>query len=667
MSGSTQPVALSESIEWLEPDGLGGYASGTTSGLRTRRYHAVLLTATTPPTGRVVLVNGFDAWVESDGKRYDLSCQRYSPNVIAPDGRGRLQSFTDDPWPRWVWQLEPWMTLTQELFVPHQISACVLIWTLLGWRPSGSPAPKLIVRPFLSGRDYHGSHHENRAFRFDAQPQALGVTFKPYEALPGITALASGTYLAEPGWYRNFLYTREQERGLDCVEDLAAPGSFSIDPRLPGVLIFAAEKHAATLTRLGNSAAEIARSLAASERKRRAALGSRLARSADAYLVRRDCDTAPSAAPNGERAGGGRTIVAGYPWFTDWGRDTFISVRGLCIAAGRMQEAAEILSAWAGTISEGMLPNRFPDQAGAAEYNSVDASLWYIVAVGDFLKRSRTAGPPAPAAVVQKLRAAVQAILSGYSRGTRYGIRCDDDGLLQAGVPGEQLTWMDARIGDRVITPRIGKPVEVEALWLSALKIGGQFDPQWNGAFARGLESFRTRFWNESLGGLYDVIDVDHRFGRVDDAVRPNQIFAVGGLPETLLDAPRARRVVDLIEKRLWTPLGLRTLDPSDPAYSPHYVGGPKARDAAYHQGTVWPWLAGPFIEAWVRVRGDGPEVRAQARKRFLEPLLERLDVAGLGHLPEIADGDPPHTPRGCPFQAWSLGELIRAQALLLG
>jgi glycogen debranching enzyme len=710
LDASTKTVDLSESVEWLEPDGLGGYASGTAVGLRTRRYHALLLMATTPPTGRVVLVNGFDAWVEAGGQRYDLSSQRYLPDVVAPDGRDRLRSFTDDPWPRWVWELTPGVTITQELFVPHEISACVLIWTLVGWKPTGPQSvPNLVVRPFLSGRDYHGSHHENRTFRFEAQPQPLGVTWKPYDAMPAVTALSNGAYRAEPYWYRNFLYTREQERGLDCVEDLGSPGTFSIDLRQPGVLIFAAQPHVEALTRLGGSAADIARTLVERERKRRGKFVSRLARSADAYLVRREraatadgtrasaeeswaeggwgrtvFDSTPDVATLGaaktptpatqtlsdgqtSRATSGLTIIAGYPWFADWGRDTFIALRGLCLAGGRMNDAAEILSAWAGTISEGMLPNRFPDQAGAPEYNSVDASLWYVVAVDDFLKRSQTDGPPASPALVQKLRGAVQAILTGYFRGTRYGIGCDADGLLRAGVPGEQLTWMDVKIGDWVVTPRIGKPVEVEAIWLAALKIGGQFDRQWNDVHASGLKSFQTRFWNESLGCLYDVVDVDHQAGRVDATVRPNQIFAVGGLPENLLDVKRARRVVDLVEERLWTPFGLRTLDQADPAYAPRYVGGVKERDAAYHRGTVWPWLAGPFIEAWVRVRGDSPQVRAQARTKFLAPLLERLDVAGLGHLPEIADGDAPHTPRGCPFQAWSLGELIRAQTLLRG
>jgi predicted glycogen debranching enzyme len=653
-------AALSDSVEWLEPDGLGGYASGTAVGLRTRRYHGLLLTATTPPTGRVMLVNGFDAWIDTGDQRIALSSQRYLPDVVSPNGRDRLQSFTDEPWPRWVWELGPGITVSQELFVPHGISACVMSWTLVGSFGGSSNAPKLVVRPFLSGRDYHSTHHVNTAFRFEAQSQPLDVTWKPYAGIPAITALTTGNYRVEPDWYRNFLYSVEQERGLDSVEDLASPGTFTMDLCQPAVLIFAAEGHVEAVTRVGGNAAEILRTLTGSERKRRAAFANRLARSADAYIVRRDRNTA-----GGRNAGSGRTIIAGYPWFTDWGRDTFIALRGLCLAGGRMQDTGEILGDWADTISEGMLPNRFPDQGDTPQFNSVDASLWYIVAVGEFLTRSQSAGPPAPSKLVQKLRAAVQAILSGYFGGTRYGIRCDTDGLLQAGVPGEQLTWMDVKIGDWVVTPRIGKPVEVEALWLAALKIGGQFDSQWSSVYTRGLQSFRAQFWNESRGCLYDVIDVNHQSGQVDETVRPNQIFAVGGLPDNLLDAKRARCVVDLVEQRLWTPLGLRTLDPAEPGYAPRYAGGPKERDPAYHQGTVWPWLAGPFIEAWIRVRGDSPQVRAQARTRFLQPLRGGLEVAGLGHLPEIADGDAPHTPRGCPFQAWSLGELIRVQRML--
>ncbi len=677
LNSATSPTVLTELTdlrEWLEPDGLGGYASGTASGLRTRRYHGLLLTATTPPTGRVMLVNGLDAWLDTGTERLALSSQHYLPDVVAPDARPSLRSLTCDPWPTWLCSHDS-LSVSCELFVPHGVSACVLRWRLTE-RSSAAAGnrPKLIVRPYLSGRDYHGAHHENPAFNFVATPHPLGVTWQTYSNLPAITAITSGVYQAEPYWYRNFLYTKERERGLDFSEDLGSPGTFTIDfaatnPKksdaVPeAVLIFAAEGHVEALSKLGASAGEIARNLADSERKRRAGFATRLERSADAYLVRRDCDASSPTRPAAD-ASDGRTIIAGYPWFTDWGRDTFISLRGLCLAVGRLTDAADILGAWAGTISQGMLPNRFPDQGTAPEYNSVDASLWYIVAVDDFLQRSKVKGRAASPALVERLRTAVGAILSGYHDGTRYGICCDTDGLLRAGVPGEQLTWMDVKIGDWVVTPRIGKPVEIAALWLAALKIGSQFDSRWQEAYTRGRQSFAARFWNEALGALYDVVDVDHQPGALDASIRPNQLFAIGGLPEMLLEAKPARRVVDVVEERLWTPLGPRTLDPADPRYAPHYDGPPSHRDPAYHQGTVWPWLAGPFIEAWVRVRGNTAEARALSRFKFLEPLLDQLDVAGLGHLPEVADGDSPHTPRGCPFQAWSLGELIRVQTLL--
>jgi predicted glycogen debranching enzyme len=362
------------------------------------------------------------------------------------------------------------------------------------------------------------------------------------------------------------------------------------------------------------------------------------------------------------RRGAGKTIVAGYPWFTDWGRDTFIALRGLCVATGRLDDARDILMDWAGMVSEGMLPNRFPDGGGVPEYNSVDASLWYIVAVHDYLQ---AAGNNVPLNVRDRLRQTVEAILTGYAAGTRYGIRRDGDGLLAAGVPGVQLTWTDAKVGDWVVTPRIGKPVEVQALWLNALRIGASLSTkplatQWSAWYARGLDSFRARFWNESGGYLYDVVDPDHQPGAVDATLRPNQIFAVGGLPYPLLDNEPGRRVVDAVEARLLTPLGLRSLAPGSPGYAPRYEGGVLERDGAYHEGTVWPWLMGPFVEAWLRVRGNTPQAKREAKERFLAPLLRHLDEGGLGHVSEIADGDPPHTPRGTPFQAWSLGELLR-------
>jgi predicted glycogen debranching enzyme len=311
-----------------------------------------------------------------------------------------------------------------------------------------------------------------------------------------------------------------------------------------------------------------------------------------------------------------------------------------------------------------MLPNRFLDAAGQPEFNAVDASLWFIVLTHEFLLAAAAAGREVTAESRRRLRDAAEAILQGYAAGTRFAIAADSDGLLRAGVPGIQLTWMDAKIGDRPVTPRIGKPVEIQALWINALRIGGEWSPRWSALARHATESFVARF-PKPAGGLYDVIDADHVPGAVDGKLRPNQIFAVGGLPFALLQGAAARAVVDLVEDKLLTPLGLRTLSPDDPDYVPYYRGGPVERDNAYHQGTAWPWLAGPFVDAWLRVRDHTAEAKAEARRRFLAPLQAHLATAGIGHVSEIADGAPPHAPGGCPFQAWSLGELIRIEHML--
>jgi predicted glycogen debranching enzyme len=313
-----------------------------------------------------------------------------------------------------------------------------------------------------------------------------------------------------------------------------------------------------------------------------------------------------------------------------------------------------------------MLPNLFVDQGGSPEYNTVDASLWYVVAVHDYLRAVEARGRDLPARDRRALAEAVRDILAGHVRGTRYGIGMDADGLLAAGQPGAQLTWMDAKVGDWVVTPRIGKPVEIQALWLNALRTAGDFTSEYAGLLELGSRSFARRFWNDEKGCLYDVIDADHESNRVDASIRPNQILAIGGLPYPLLRGDTARQVVDVVERILWTPLGLRTLEPGAPGYRPRYEGGVLSRDGAYHQGTVWPWLLGPFVEAWVRVRGGGVAVRAEARRRFLEPILDRLDQAGVGHVSEIADAEPPHLPRGCPFQAWSVAEALRLDLQVL-
>jgi predicted glycogen debranching enzyme len=641
---------IDDRTEWLEADGLGGFASGTTSGIRTRRYHALLLTATTPPTGRVVLVNGFEAWAETLRGTLALTTQRYAPDVLHPDGATRIVSFSDDPWPTWEFAVDDDTRITQELFVEHAGGATVLSWTLT----AGRGPIRLRVRPLLSGRDYHSMHHENGTFNFAADESDATVAFRPYAGLPTIVCLSNGEYRPAPEWYRQFLYAAERERGLDDIEDLASPGVFTLtlsSAGPPAVLILKAGAAGPREPRTPDEVVRMADEVRNLERRRRAGFATRLDRSADAYLVQR---------------GAGRTIVAGYPWFTDWGRDTFIAIRGLCLASGRLADARDILVEWAGTVSEGMLPNRFPDRGEAAEFNSVDASLWYIVAVHELLQCDARQSTVLAQVHKEALGSAVTKIVAGYAAGTRFGIHMDSDGLLAAGAAGVQLTWMDARVGDRVITPRIGKPVEIEALWVNALGTASRFDSTWGEAFERARRCFVDRFWIETAGHLADVVDVDHVRGTRDDSFRPNQILAVGGLPVAVVDGPAARRIVDAVEQQLLTPIGLRSLAPGEAGYAAHYEGGPSMRDGVYHQGTVWPWLMGPFVDAWVRVRGNTAAARREARRRFLGPLTGHLDVAGLGHVSEIADAEPPFTPRGCPFQAWSLGELMRLDRLVL-
>src|SRR5713101_2523201 len=390
-------------------------------------------------------------------------------------------------------------------------------------------------------------HHQNGAFHFDADRQGAAVTFRPYAGLPGVTALSNGEYRHAPDWYRQFLYTAERERGLDDTEDLASPGEFSWPLSGPGeqaVWIFRASPAGSREASTADEVVTLESDARAAERRRREAFPTLLDRAADAYLVHR---------------GAGRTIVAGYPWFTDWGRDTFIAVRGLCLATGRLADARDILVKWAGTVSEGMLPNRFPDHGEAPEFNSVDASLWYVVAADELMQLDRATTKLLTSEQRRALESAVTQIVGGYAGGTRFGIRMDADGLLSAGVPGVQLTWMDARVGDRVITPRVGKPVEIQALWLNALSVASRLEPAWRELFEKGRRSFCERFWNEELGRLADVVDVDHIPGTRDDTFRPNQILAVGGLPVALVDEKRGRRIVDAVEQHLLTPVGLRS------------------------------------------------------------------------------------------------------------
>ncbi|HYO93259.1 MAG TPA: amylo-alpha-1,6-glucosidase [Polyangiaceae bacterium] len=624
--------------EWLETDGLGGYASGTAAGVRTRRYHALLLAAAHPPAERFVLVNGFVAWLETAQGTVELWPQLYAGGYRAPSAP--LAAFENQPWPRWRMSTPSGAELEHELFIPsgHQVVALAFRLT------QPVPGARLHVRPLLSGRDFHALHHENASFDARAARHGAAWVWSPYPGVPSVASLSNGSYRSDPLWYHRFEYVEERARGLDSQEDLMSPGVLSWDLQDEAVWLL----EACSQTPVALASGEVHSLMAswrACERERRARFSDPLERAVQAYRARR---------------GTGETLLAGFPWFGDWGRDTFIALRGACLATGDIGGARSVVCEWAGTVSQGMLPNRFSERASEApEYNAVDASLWYVLVADELCGDPRAADVLTPSDRT-RIEAAILAIVAGYAAGTRYGIHADADGLLASGEPGVQLTWMDAKVGSHVVTPRSGKAVEVQALWIHALSAAARRDPSFAAAAEAARESLQRRFWNPERQMLFDVIDVGHLVGAVDVACRPNQIFAAGGLPMTLLSSERARAVVDAVERELWTPLGLRTLEQGHPEYRGRYCGGPAERDAAYHQGTVWPWLMGAFIEAWVKSRGSSAAARTQARARFVQPLLEHLDTAGLGHISEVADGSPPHTPRGCPFQAWSVSELLR-------
>jgi predicted glycogen debranching enzyme len=643
MNEEAPPAAIDTHSEWLEADGLGGFASGTTAGIATRRYHALLLSAQNPPSNRFVLVNGFRAWLDTAQGAVQLTRHHFAPDVLS-EADARIDRFSSEPWPCTSYVTSAGLRLIQELFVVHGSPTVVLSFRVEG----NASGVRLCLRPFLSGRDFHALQRENSAFRFEPEQHGSTLRFSPYPGVPAIDMLSNGEYRHAPEWYRNFRYAEEAERGLDCDEDLAAPGILNFDLAAgPAIWILSATTPGVSWAR-GLSAESLLASCRQREAARRATFSNPLEKAADCYLVAR---------------GQGRTIIAGYPWFCDWGRDTFIALRGLCFATRRFGEARDILVEWSHVVSEGMLPNLFPDNNGKPEYNSVDASLWYVIAASELLEH------PQGYALLsladrQALKDAILAIVSGYAKGTRFGIRRDSDGLLACGEPGSQLTWMDAKVGGYVVTPRSGKPVEVQALWINALAVASRISPEFASWLAIARASFELRFWNEAGGCLYDVVDVDHQPGRLDASLRPNQIFAAGGLPVNLLSPERARAVIDRVEQQLLTPLGLRSLSPHDPAYVPYYRGNVWHRDTAYHQGAVWPWLMGPFVQAWLESRDNTNAAKREAEQRFIAPLRAHLNQAGIDHVSELADGEAPYTPRGCPFQAWSVAELLRASAM---
>ena len=633
--------------EWLEADGLGGFASGTVDGVRTRRHHAVLLAspANLPP---IVLVNGCDTWLETPEGRIALTSQHYLPDVLHPDGASRIVAFEYEPWPRWTLRPMEGLDVVHELLVPSGLGVVALSWRLwhVPGRRSRAGRIGLRVRPLLSGRAMDVLHRENDAFHFGAHEEQSAVTWHPYAALPAITALTNGAYTHAPDWYRSFLLAGDRDAGLDHVEDLAAPGEFQFDlTRGEAVLLLVAGTATEAMAELPSHGAPEAAlaELRRIERRRRPDTG-RLESAAEAYVI----------------AGEDRqAVMPHYPGRPGVTRETLAAVRGLCLATGQLDDARAILLDAADAIEGALASHGDP---AAPCFEAADLPLWFALAAFEFLATIDRRRRRVVARQRRRLLDTVSAVLDHAGSGVDPGLRLDDDGLLTVGTPGSAPTWMNARRDGVPVTPRVGKPVEIEALWLTVLRLAGDVWPRWDAVHQRGRTAFRDRFWDSDAGHLADVIDVDHVPGTRDTRLRPNQLLAVGGLPFGLLDDERARRVVEVVEQRLWTRLGPRTLAPATPDYA-----GSCEDDALAHQGAAAPWLAGAFIEAWVRVNGGTREVRAEARARFLHPLVHHLDEAGLGHMSERADGDPPHAPRGVRFHAHGLAEALRVHRGVLG
>lgn len=639
--------------EWLETDGLGGFAMGSTDGIPRRRYHSLLTSSLHPPIDRFNLVNTVEVFVHNEGERYPLSSFLYNSGVVHPSVGHRVSSYIDDRViPTWLHRLPSGIYIESSVFMSRQYPGTFMSWKLT----SAEKAIKLTVRPLLSGRNYHWLNRANDLLRFDSRTDGDAVRWHLYPNIPGITARSTGKFTYNPVWYYDFLYEEERARGFDAVEDLASPGEFSwvLEPDDEALLAFMVEDDDSD--RFCQKGAELSRtvdSIRTSEVRRRSSFPSALERAGDEYLVKR---------------ADAKTIIAGYPWFTDWGRDTFISVRGLCLATNRLSEAEQIFLAWTDAVSDGMIPNRFPDEGGEPEFNSVDASLWFIVSAYEFLQKAEELKYKIGTDTRERLEQAILAILESYYNGTRFYIRADEeDGLLYAGSYGSQLTWMDAAFDGFAFTPRSGKPVEIQALWINALQIGSKISRKWSKPAKLALASFEPRFWDEQQNCLFDVVDVNGTRNVADPRLRPNQIFAVGGLPFPVLKGDKAASVVAAVERHLVTKLGLRSLAPFEREYKAQYQGGDYERCSAYHQGTVWAWLLGPFIEAWVRVHRSTQKAKRQAETQFFDPLMNEIGCAGIGHLPEIADGSDPHYPRGCPFQAWSVAEALRVGIDVLG
>jgi glycogen debranching enzyme len=661
--------AAATSREWLVTNGIGGYAAGTISGALTRRYHGLLVAALTPPVGRKLLVAKIEEIARVADKDFELSTNRWHDGTIAPQGWAYTARFhLEGAIPVWTFAFAD-VELEKRIWMQYGANTTCVLYNL---RRASQPV-EISLKALVNYRDYHAvTHAGNWQMHIEPVPHGLRITAD--DGATPFYLLGEAAVEQAHDWYRGFDLALERERGMDDSEDHLMAGTFRATLQPGGSLAFIASTDqnasldaAAALDRerarerslltawdttptgSGESAAPAKKAATKSvPAGPPPAWVRQLILAADAFLVARPSTGEP----------GPCTVIAGYPWFSDWGRDTMISLPGLTLATGRPEIAWTILRAYARYVDGGMLPNAFPDSGSSPDrnppqYNTVDATLWYFEAARQTFAATRDV------AALRQLFPILQEIVDAHVRGTRFGIHVDPaDGLLVAGQAGVQLTWMDAKIGGWVVTPRIGKPVEVNALWLNALVTMG--------GFARALTQSATRyesmaqkargsyarFWNLARGYCFDVLDGP---SGNEEALRPNQIFAVS-LPVSALSLAQQTAVVDVCERELLAGIALRTLGPAEPNYRGHYVGPQNERDAAYHQGTAWPWLLGAFVLAHLRVHRD-PDAAAA----YLNPVAQHITTYGLGSVAEICDGDPPFTPRGCFAQAWSVAEILRA------
>jgi predicted glycogen debranching enzyme len=622
--------------EWLITNGLGGFASGTVVGCNTRRYHGLLCAAMTPPVGRIMMLNRLGEIIRLPGPQdlpLEFSICQFA-DTFHPRGDRYLRRFDlETTLARWEYDIEG-IRVVKEIQMPWRNNAVGIRYTIDPQRKQADRASpsaiELSLLPLVRMMDFHALRHEKAVFDESHGPRNCSVGLGPNKL--AIEADA-GSFQPDPDWWYGQTYAIETERGLDDSEDLYKPGRFVFTTDRPASITLWAG--AEPMGRFDWDQEIARRREAAKITPPTSPTVQRLLHAANDFLAARQT-------PDGQP---GYTVVAGYPWFADWGRDTMISLPGLLLCPGKFDQARQVLCVFAKYVSQGMIPNRFDDYTNEPAYNTVDASLWFIHAAFEYLRLSRDSDT-----FEKILRPACHAIVNGYTQGTRYDIKVDPaDGLVTQGNESTQLTWMDAKCQGICFTPRQGKAVEINALWHHALRLIGD-----NVRADRVAQSFRKRFWLSPFRGLADVVDGQRR----DLAMRPNQIFAVS-LANSPLSRPQQEAVVEAVRRELLTPVGLRTLAPSDPNYHGRYFGTQMQRDAAYHTGTVWPWLIGAFLDAHLKVHDRSESAIAQARQ-WLQPLLDTMQHGCIGQIAEIFEGDDPHRPVGCFAQAWSVAEALR-------